>query len=170
MDTDHFSEKTWPLFFGVQRSVRYHDRRLRFYELLHKQTTAFSLVLGSATIAGILGSFPGGKQTALICAGIVTVLSAFDLIMGFSAKAGLHANLRRRFIQLESDMIAAPNDDQMTTHTMARLTIESDEPPAMRVLDSLCHNELIRAHGIDKSELVKVSFIQRMTANLLAWP
>jgi hypothetical protein len=45
-----------------------------------------------------------------------------------------------------------------------RLAIEEKEPPILRVLDTLCHNELIRAEGYDKTSYVKVNRVQRLLA------
>ena len=47
--------------------------------------------------------------------------------------------------------------------TDRRLDIERQEPPVLRVLDTLCYNELVRAMGY--GEQVRVGFWQRLFAN-----
>ena len=48
-----------------------------------------------------------------------------------------------------------------------RLAIEADEPPVLRVLDALCHNELVTALGLDDAERAAVTPLQRWLAPLV---
>lgn len=49
--------------------------------------------------------------------------------------------------------------------------IESNEPPALRVLDCQCHNELCKAMGEDDCEFVEIGFVQGMFSQILdLWP
>ena len=46
-----------------------------------------------------------------------------------------------------------------------RLEIEAGEPPPLRVLDAICHDELALAMGYDENERVNVSRLQRLLAD-----
>jgi hypothetical protein len=47
-----------------------------------------------------------------------------------------------------------------------RLEIEEDEPPQLRVLNVLCHNDVVKALGSDKKYLVHVGFWTRLTSDI----
>ena len=155
--------------FGVRRSIRYHHRRRRFFEHLHKFSTALSALSGSATIVSILAqALPAFSITF---AAIVAISSALDLVFGFSTSARLHADLARRFIELEKSFV---KNDLLTKEVLAdfgtrRLEIEADEPPPSIVLNSICHNELLRAMGCEESEFLKISLFQRLCCQFFDW-
>ena len=155
--------------FGVRRSVRYHMRRQRFFERWHMFTSAMAVIFGSATVVMVLS-----KLSPWLTAGaaiIVTVFSAVDLVVGTSKAAGLHNDLARRFIALEKNMVLVgdPTEEDNRQFTADRLAIEADEPPILRVLDVLCHNELMRAMGFPDSDLVKVGPVRRGLAQFVDW-
>jgi hypothetical protein len=54
----------------------------------------------------------------------------------------------------------------LAAFTARRLEIEADEPPILKVLDSVCHNELLRAMGYDKSEFYRIGVVQRMLRHI----
>ena len=49
-----------------------------------------------------------------------------------------------------------------------RLDIESDEPPVLRTLDVICHNELAKSMGRDDS-IYKVGFFKRRLAQFISF-
>jgi hypothetical protein len=102
----------------------------------------------------------------LAASAFVTVVSTFDLVLGTTMKARLHADLARRFLDLERAMtlIKEPTADDLRKYTAQRLLIEADEPPILRVLDVLCHNELMLALGHTRHELCHVPWYQRLLA------
>lgn len=157
--------KYWGLLFGVRRSVRYHQRRREFYERFHGFVLLVAVAGGLATIAAL-----GSERTALrwLAPAVVTLLALFDLFVGSMSKAWLHADLARRFIALERELVreqAEPTAAALLEVERERLSIEADEPPIRRVLDTLCHNELWRAMGYPESEVAPVSFLQRVFAH-----
>ena len=162
--------KYWGLLFGVRRSVRYHNRRRGFYERFHGFVLLMAVAAGSTTIAAFGSELTAALPTAvkLLAAATVTLLALLDLVVGSMRKAWLHADLARRFIALEQKLVAhqaEPTAAALVDIERDRLEIEADEPPIRRVLDTLCHNELWRAMGYPESEMVPVSFLQRLFAN-----
>ncbi len=156
------------LLFGVRRSIRYHNRRRMFFDRWATFTSAISVIFGSATVLALLKG-QGGELYAALAATTVTLFSAVDLVVGTSKTARLHADLSRRFIGLEKEIIATPSptEDDMIRLAGSRLDIEADEPPVLRVLDSLCHNEMLRAMGYDKEQFLRIRWYQRIAPNLI---
>ena len=153
------------VLFGVRRSVRYHNRRTRFFDQFSKATKFIAALSGTAAFASFMSAAPTWLSFCLL--GVVTVSSTLDLIVGSARSARLHSDLARRFFTLEKEIIgiADPTPDHVTAITAKRLDIEAEEPPPLKVLDCICHNELLRAMGYDPSEFVEISFLQRLTAN-----
>ena len=84
--------------------------------------------------------------------------------------ARLHVGLSRDFIELERSLLRA--EDHLTREAFRelrgrRLEIEAREPPPLRVLDAICHDELALAMGYDESERVNVSRLQRLLADYM---
>jgi hypothetical protein len=158
------------LVFAVKRSIRYHNHRRLFFDRFDKLVKIFSLITGSGAFVTAVGSHQG---LTVIFAAIVAVLSAISLVVGPAQAARLHEELARRFAQLECDIKRAGqlNSDQLNAFVADRLAIESDEPPVLRVLDTICHNELCRALGYESCEFYKVDPVQRFFANIMdLWP
>ena len=147
------------LLFGVRRSARYRNRRRRFFDNVYRIKTALSLLAGSTAMVTILAAM--GNIPPLIASAFVTLISTIDLVMGSSTKGRLHADLARRFIELERLMTVEtePTDERVRNWTAQQLLIEADEPPVLRVLDILCHNELLLAMGYPREQLYSVPCI-----------
>jgi hypothetical protein len=152
------------LLVGVRRSVRSHHRRRRFFDNLYRSKTALTLLAGSATMGTILASMPQALQS--IAAALVIVIPTLKLVLGATTKARLHADLARRFLDLERAMTLAkdPTDDDLRLWTAQRLLIEAEEPPILRVLDILCHNALLLALDYPRAELCDVPWWKRWLA------
>ena len=98
---------------------------------------------------------------------LITILSIIDLVIGTSLAARNHYDLAKRFIGLEKNMITTknPSDDDVTAFIAMRLEIEADEPPPLRVLSVICHNEMKRAMGYDEETFIKIKRYQRLFCN-----
>lgn len=153
------------LLFDIRRSVRYHNRRRAFFDRVNFTASMVSLVFGSATIGSLLGKID--PWVGVACAILVSVVSAFNLVMGSSRMARVHHDLARKFIHLEKRLVKPVDDGVLAEITQERLTIEEDEPPVLCVLDSICHNEQARAEGCDKDEYVGVAWYQRLVADFV---
>lgn len=154
-----------PLLFGIRRSARYHNRRRRFFDNMHRLKTALSLLAGSAAMVAIMATTKN-DNIALAASAIVTFVSTIDLVVGSTTRARLHADLARRFIDLERAITLAKdqNEADIQEWTAQRLLIEADEPPILRVLDILCQNELLLAMGYERTELYGVPWHKRWFA------
>jgi hypothetical protein len=158
------------LLFGVRRSIRYHNRRRRFFDGFDKFVKVLSVVGGSAAFAAATAHH---SRIIMVFTGLVAAFSAVNLVVGPAQAARLHEELARKFAKLERDMKVAkvPNSDQLNGFQAERLLIESEEPPIMRVLDIVCHNELCEAMGYDTCHLYKVGIAQSLFAHFIdLWP
>lgn len=165
MGTTNLEIEWHGLLFDVRRSIRYHNRRRVFFDRLDQLTNMLSVVFGSTAVYGVLEQ--QYKIVALGAAGLVTALSAINLVVGSSQRARAHADFARQFIDLEKHMVLSPPDERILLDTRsARLSIEADEPPVLHVLNVICHNEQMRAMGYPSNTLAKVGFWQRAFAQL----
>jgi len=163
MTADSLNDRWHELFFGIRRSIRYHIRRRKFYENWHLLTSAAGVVFGSAAVGSLLSSID--SYIALWSAGIVAILSPMDLVVGTSKKAWLHAELAKRFIELEKEIGVEMTEENYHRLCNARLDIEMEEPPVLHVLNMICHNELLRAMGYGEKYKMEIKWYQRCAAH-----
>lgn len=158
------------LLFGVQRSVRYHMRRCRFFDGMNRVTYAAALIFGSSSLFVLHYEMPSPETSWLkIIPGIVGAAAILGLVYEAPRMARLHSELARRFIELEKSIIVRPEGDESVLRQFQaqKLAIEVDEPPIHRILDALCRNEVIRAGGYDENQLYPAKWYERLTAQFL---
>ncbi|MGD9953460.1 MAG: hypothetical protein AB7S87_12860 [Burkholderiales bacterium] len=133
------------LRFRIAFSVRYHERRQRWYDWWDRIAKVVALVGGAATVAAVLG--PGTPQ--LWVAAAITVTSALTLVFGFADRARLHFDLKRRYCALEARIIeaGAPDEAAIRKYEAEISLMEGDEPPVLATLVQLCQNEVAQARG-----------------------
>jgi hypothetical protein len=130
------------LNFGVEKSLRYHQRRRAHYERLHKATMLGVILSGSAAFANSLDHL---HWFGLVAA----TLGALDLVFGFSHRARDHELLHKRFTALAAELrtTTSPTQEEAQRWERCRLEIESDEPPTYWALEASCWNEVAHAWG-----------------------
>lgn len=154
------------LLFGVRRSIRYHNRRRLFFDRIHTISTVLSAIGGSATIIAVVKE--AGNLWIVIFAAAVAVFSAVDLVVGTAQAARRHHDFAKRYFDIEKKMISSgsPADADVVGFKSQRLDIEAEESPPLKILDSLCHNELCRALGYDVSAYAQIKWYQRILCQL----
>ena len=152
------------LLFGVRRSVKYHDRRRRFFENVVNFSMFVGLIGGVAFIglgvhapdfdlAHAKAESASSVDWVRVIPGTITSLAmAIALLSKATVKANLHNRLKVEFIRLRQDMERKPRHTKelVAEWTAQRLAIEADEPPINGVVDALCHNELSYSLGKTK--------------------
>jgi hypothetical protein len=132
--------------FSVRRSIRYHQRRLAFYERLNTIASAIQVIAGGAAFALAAANSPA---SAAWFAAIVALVGTIDLTVGSARKVRAHADFSRRFSQLEREMASHEGEELPRPQLMAlrqqRLVIQEEEPPLHQVVVLDCHNELVRS-------------------------
>lgn len=149
--------------FSIQRSVRYHMHRCRFYDSFHDVSTALTVLLGIGAIYATLSTALGSSAVVAIGA-IISAIGIFDLVMGTTRKARLHNSLANKFIVLEKHILA--ESISLKRAKLGRLDIEKEEPPVLDVLNIICHNEVMTAMGYKKKHLAKIGWFQRLVSPL----
>ena len=91
------------LLFSVRRSVRYHLRRQRSIDRLHKLGATFSVFAGSATLATALADRAG--DLLLYFAAATAFFGAFEIVWRPAGMARPHVGLSRDFIELERSLL-----------------------------------------------------------------
>jgi hypothetical protein len=149
--------------FDIQRSARYHDRRMTHYERLHRVTNVVTVMLSGVVMLDFLGAEIPCYIKLIAFAG--ALLGACDLVIGFSRCGNQHRNLKRRFITLERDL----TEEKVTLKQLRsqRLDIESEEPAIHRALDVLCYIETCAALG--KVASAYLPWYMRLSAQWLHW-
>ena len=82
------------------------------------------------------------------------VAGALELVFDFVRSARLHSGLAGEFTKLEQDLVRAGEElapPQLRDLEKRRLDVESREPPVLRVLAAMCHDELVTALDIEKA-------------------
>lgn len=148
-------------------SVRYHQRGTRFFDTVDSWTKAISVLAGTAAVT-ILWQSVLNETLLLWVAAVITLLNTFSLVFGFSAKARLHADLVRRYLELESAVVGTVNP---TTEFLASIDgkirlIEAEEPPTLGALVTIAQNEIARQDG-DESSIVPVGRFRWLLAHFI---
>lgn len=160
------SSDWYQLLFGIRRSVRYHRRRSRFFDKWGKWTNALNIILGSTAVASTIalsGSASRCGRIVRFAGAIVAIVSTIDILISSSVAARNHSDLARRFVELEREMSTV---NQQTMERLVdlkgkRLAIEADEPDIMRILDVMCHNDLVLADGGPSQQIYEISWFKR---------
>ena len=161
------SDEQYGLFFGIRRSIRYHDRRVAFYTGMHHLTGVLTVLLAGSVLFDV--ARPGNNPSWLIILALLAaVLSAIDVVVGYAAKSGLHRDLKRDFNALEA-RIVLETDGDWDQYRVERLRIEQNEPPIYQALDLLCHNEVLRSDGAEGKYYVTMTWWQQMTRHIFHW-
>lgn len=172
IDADKIDDDLHALTFYVQRCIRYHMRRSAFFMRWGRFTAFVGVVLGSAAAAALMSSAP--KLITASCALLVTLASAVDLVVGTSQRAWLHNDLRKRYLEIEAEIVAnyEPSAQWMRELHGRIRRIEADEPPTMPALELLARDDVIRSlypreEAIEY--LCKLHWFKRFTAHWFDW-
>lgn len=164
---DDLSGRWHALEFDIRRSIRYHERRRAFFSTANKLSQAASVLFGSAAVVSILKEW---EPALIVSALVVTLLSTLNLVFGTVSASYTHAELGKRFVDLQRKVLTSEaTEENYRKFVDERLMIERDEPPIKRVVDLMCHNEMVYAGGYDSSEFVAIPPYRRATAHFINW-
>ena len=164
MPRSDVEKKVDKLLFGVDKSIRYHQRRRGFYDTLHK-IVMFSVIIGGSSVVAFFVSDSDSNLGGYI-GSAVAIFATLDLVFNLSHRARDHEMLYRRFGQLSACIQTSEhNPESYTVWLKERIDIEADEPPLYYALEADCDNETRRAWGRDK-KLVTIKRWARWTMNL----
>lgn len=168
------SDAQWDLLFNIHRSIRYHDKRKAFFELLHRGTNVITILFAGNVLFMATHPDAGGDPgwlTAIALFG--SILATIDLVIGYASRASLHSVLRQKFCDLEIAIRCTPEDNlDIAALTRQRLEIEKDEPSIYRALDLVCYNECVNAFydpKAAKDNQKVVPIFKRLTKHFIHW-
>ncbi len=151
------------LLFAVRKSVRYHERRQRFFLSCNRFVSFVTAASGTSAVVTLLND--ADKTIVMAIALLITLAGLMDLVFGTARRISEHGNLAREFVALERRMVLAEESSgTLRELTAARLEIEEREPPILRVLNVLSHNDVMRAMGHPQSNWARVTPWQRRFA------
>jgi len=172
-DAAKLEKQLHELGFYVQRNVRYHMRRGSFFLRWGRVTAFVGVIFGSATVTSLMAgsnSYLTGSAALL-----VTLASAVDLVVGTGQRAWLHNDLRKRYLDIEAEMLGDEPDvlaSKIREYTARIRKIEADEPPTLAALELLARDDVIRSI-YPKEEAAKyvsnLNWLQRTTAQWVDW-
>ncbi len=149
----------------LQRSVRYHRARERFFDGWSNWISFASLMAGTSVVVSLLANAP--EWVALSLGAGVAGMQALEQVFRLSSKARDHSGLASEFLSLER-VLALQDEltkDDLKDIEAEILTIEAREPPIKRYLDLICHNQVAKAIGSD--DLEQLTWFQRRFAQYL---
>ncbi len=158
----------WELTWGVQRSIRYHRHREQWLDRVNGWCAFATVVFGTGGVVSLLTDIH--PVLPMAAAAITAVAGVLLLTFGVGARARLHSELAHDFTLLERDMVHAGENvpaHELRRFQARRLDIESREPPTLQVLNTMCHDELVNAYGIDASHRGEPRWYQRWLANIV---
>ncbi|MBN6064207.1 hypothetical protein [Aggregatibacter actinomycetemcomitans] len=118
------------------------------------------MVFSSTATYGVLST---NEKITLISGAIVTIFSSLSLVIGFSNKARDHFDFVKQYSLLERMSIKEVLSEKLLKQiTDEKLSIESTEPPVLRVLNEMCWNEEAKAQGIKPEKWRKIKWYQRL--------
>ncbi len=155
------------MLFGIRRSIRYHHRMAGFYNAMHRVAMFFTLFVAMSAGFWALKSESGLVLTLSI---LVAAVAALDATLNSSGNHRLHMLLAYRFQQLEKKFDAKGNlsDDEFEKVRYERLSIEQDEPEPKRLLDVICHYELLISAGHHIDRIPAIPLYRRLLAPVLS--
>ncbi len=152
------------LAFGIRRSARYHSKRQAFFEAFDQASTFVLIILGSGVMAPI-------RAENIFWIGLaVASVSAMKLVIGFGRRASVHSQLVKDFMRLEKELSQDDSEETFRRVKGMKDDLDASEPPVLRVLDVICHNEINRALDItDPDEYAEITPFQRLASPFFSW-
>lgn len=159
------SEELYEFSCHLQRSIRYHKARERFFASWSNWFSFASLLAGSSVVVALLASAPAWM--ALSAGAAIAAMQAIEQVFRLSSSARDHNALASEFASIERIVAREADITQDTLCDLKAevLAIEAREPPVKRYLDLICHNQVAKAVGSDDIETL--SWFQRTFAQYL---
>ncbi len=154
--------------FLIQKSIRYHSHRNRFFDNIYNTIITVSAISGTTACALLFG---GDKsEHAKWITGIAAFATTLDLVFSFNKKATAHWLLKNQFIDLLIDYenTAEDNNAEIKKIVCKRMEIEKNEPLILKVLDTHCFNEQCIANG-DNDYIHTICWLKLVTKQFFSY-
>ncbi len=156
--------------YRLRLSIRYHQRRTRFFDLWDKWIKVLVVLAGTSAFATLTIEAADASIAKWISA-VIAVMGILSLVFAFSEKARTHANLARRYSELEAELAAmrTPRKGNLVDIDRRIRLIEADEPPTLGALVVLCQNEIALQEGHD-GQITPLRWYHRILAHFVDFP
>ena len=157
-------DKRWEVVYNISLGARYHMARQQFFGKWHKVTSALSLAFSTSAVATLMSN----TKVGMVCAAIVAVLQALDLVIETRKNSELHNELRREYLSLETELYHHPEgltDAEYSNFQTRIKAIELKEPPIMRTVLLLSKNDVHSVFGLEGK--AEISWWKRQFANII---
>lgn len=164
---NHQWEKRHEILERIEITIRYHQKRERFFEVSDKWVKAFAIVGSTVAFANLAGDGLV-RRTAAAAIAITTTLS---LVFGFTERTKKHAELARKFRELEARIRGRGEtqfgETELASWEQEERMLEASEPPALNTLVVICQNEIFVAAGkLDR--VVPIPWYKRVVSQFLS--
>ncbi len=148
--------RTYGISFDVAKSMRYHAYRRSFFDNLDRLAKLLIIGTGGATFLLVTNQASGWAKA---CSLAIAVLTAFDIIVGFSKSARVHDKLYRDFALLAREIAKAVDlsETKLAEWAERRLEIETEEPGTKDWLERRCSREEAEARGAEVNDAWRLS-------------
>jgi len=159
------SDRHHEVLYQLRLSERYHHRRVRFFDLCDTWIKALS-VIGGASAVAILRGGENPSTTAISIMFAISLLNTLGLVFGITNKARVHTDLARKYFDIEAALVknVSPSLEYLAETVSKIRVIESQEPPSLGALVTICQNELARQDGCEE-DVVPVPPYKRLLAH-----
>jgi hypothetical protein len=162
-------DRYWECEFNIMMSIRYHMKRQHFFSRFHRVVSILTIAFSTAAFASILNQV----GVALYASATVVLLQSIDLFVDSRKSTELHNDLRRSYLILYKELLKHDNHmltDKQSRNIRAKISeIEMDEPPIMRALLELSHNDVVKATNSKNENMIEVSWFKRITSQCFSW-
>ncbi len=142
-------ENRYQLMMNLAMSARYHQLAEKWYLRLNDFGTFLSLLAGSAVFAGLLRE---STLLTTVAAGLVTIFSGINLVVGTARKATAQREQYRRFCELEAKAHEITSDEELRAEIKK---IERDDGPIIPALVWAAYHQNLLRWGQDTKEAEK---------------
>lgn len=160
------------LKFAALRNSIYHTKRRDRLERVSRLVNFLILLAGTAVATSFLTAFGiDEKINALVLGGATTVLAGLGLVYDFAVRAKDHEHLAKSFYELLSDILgtAHPSEEKLAEWRRRFSKVVSEEPPPLRALSALAHNEALQILDGDDAPILKVTWYERAFRNVRSY-
>lgn len=153
--------------YRLRLSIRYHQRRTRFFDLWDKWIKILVVFAGTSAFTALMIETADASIAKRISV-VIAVMGILSLVFAFSEKARAHSNLARRYSELEAELatMRAPRKGNLMDLDRRIRLVEADEPPTLGVLVILCQNEIALQEG-HKNQITSLRWYHRVLAHFI---
>ncbi|MDR3000362.1 MAG: hypothetical protein LBU89_03770 [Fibromonadaceae bacterium] len=141
------SHEEWQRLLQIVRlSKSYHIKRTAWFDFLVKLLNALTIFAAMGVVYTVVES---SKIISIVFGIAIALFSTICLVFNCSDMAKLHTDLKRKFADLEKNMVKCAHQTRQVFNEFEaeKISIDAEEPYGSITLDMICHNELVQSQG-----------------------